>query len=160
MADESNEIGGSDEVLAFLADHHVLSLATTVAGEVHAASLMYAHKGMTLYWVSDPDARHSQEIEANPRVAATIAKDYTDFAQIEGLQIKGTVRRIGGMAERLKAVQLLSKRYSFLKSFLGEGAALAKHMSKAAVYELTPSEITLIDNKKGFGHKDRFEFLE
>jgi len=157
---EDQPNNGNEAVLAFLACHHVMSLATTVGGEVHAASLMYAHDGLTLYWVSDPETRHSCEVSANPRVAVTIAKDYTDFAQIEGLQIKGTVRRVDGIAERLKAIKLMSKRYSFLKSFLSDSGALAKQMGKAAVYELAPNEITLIDNKKGFGHKEQFHIME
>ncbi|MBI2319702.1 MAG: pyridoxamine 5'-phosphate oxidase family protein, partial [Betaproteobacteria bacterium] len=79
----------------FLAAHHVLSLATSAAGEAHAASLMYAVDGFALYWMSDPKSRHSLELEANPRVAATIAPDYTDFKSIRGLQIAGTAARLG-----------------------------------------------------------------
>lgn len=137
-----------------------MSLATTIAGEVHATSLMYANDGLTIFWVSAPDSRHSCELTGNPRVAATIARDYTDFAEIEGLQIKGTAHPVDNLKDRLKAIQLLSKRYAFLKSFLGDSGALVKHMSKATVYRLDPTEITLIDNKKGFGHKEQFVIMD
>lgn len=52
-------------IVAFLAMHHVLSLATHGGKGPHTTSLLYAHDGLALFWVSDPDAQHSREIEAD-----------------------------------------------------------------------------------------------
>jgi len=142
------------EILAFLDAHTVVSLATTGPEGAHAASLMYARDGFALYWVSDPKTRHSQELEASPRVAAAIAPDYEDFREIRGLQIHGTARRLKNPAARAKGVARLAARFPFLTQFLTGPADLVRQMSKAAVYRLDPERITLIDNSKGFGHRD------
>jgi len=145
------------EILAFLDAHTVMSLATAGQDGGHAASLMYARDGFTLYWVSDPESRHSRELEAQPRCAATVAPDYDDFKQIRGLQIQGRARRLKGPAARAKGMARLAARYPFLKQFLTGRADLVRQMRKAAVYRLDPERIALIDNSKGFGHRDILE---
>ena len=142
------------EILAFLDAHTVVSLATTGDDGAHAASLMYVRDGFALYWVSDPDSRHSRELEASPHVAATIAPDYEDFGLIRGLQIHGTARRLKSPTARAKGIARLAARYAFLKQFLTGPAELTRQMSKAALYRLDPERITLTDNSKGFGHRD------
>jgi uncharacterized protein len=145
------------QILAFLDGHHVMSLATLNAGRPHAANLFYACDGLALVWVSDPDTRHSRDIEADTRVAATIAPDYSDFAAIRGLQIAGTAQRIGATDERARHLQQLEKRYPFLQKLAAGPAKLREAYVRTAVYRLQPSRIVLIDNSKGFGHKETLE---
>jgi len=139
---------------AFLDAHHVMTLATGASGLVHAASLMYARAGFTLYWTSDPATRHSQELEANPQVAATIAPDYTDFRVIRGLQIAGRAARLASESDLAQARSLMESRYSFLGELARGPAALRAAYAKAGFYVLRPERITLIDNTLGFGHKE------
>ena len=155
-----NEDELRSEILAFLDAHTVVSLATTGADGAHASSLMYARDGFSLYWVSDPDSRHSRELEENPGVAATIAPDYQDFRQIRGLQIHGTAQRVRSMTARAKGTAKLTARYAFLKQFLTGPVELTRQMSKAALYRLDPERFTLIDNSKGFGHRDVLRLKE
>ncbi len=77
------------KVGAFLATHHVMSLATFGSSGPHATSLFYACDGLALVWVSEPASQHSRDIEADQRVAATVAPDYSDFEAIRGVQIAG-----------------------------------------------------------------------
>ena len=142
------------QVSAFLSAHHVMSLATSGSSGPHAANLFYACDGLALVWVSDPDTRHSRDIEANARAAATVAPDYVDFAAIRGVQITGSARRIAVADERSRHLGQLEARYPFLKE-LGKGPPkLREAYARTAVYRLAPSRIILIDNSKGFGHKE------
>src|SRR3972149_3110648 len=102
------------QIGAFLGAHHVMSLATLGAGGPHATNLFYAYDGLALLWVSDPDTQHSREIEADPRVAATVAPDYTDFAVIRGVQITGAARRIVAADERMPLQAQLEAGYAFI----------------------------------------------
>ncbi len=138
------------EIRAFLQSHHVLSLATVADGIAHAASLMYAASGFSLYWTSDPGSRHSAAIERDPRVAATIAPDYEDFRLIRGLQIAGAAHRLNEPREAAHARELLHARFAFLRQW---DRALLAALARAAYYRLDPDEITLIDNTRGFGDK-------
>ncbi len=141
-------------IAVFLKEWHVMSLATADADGPHAANLFYAWDGLALVWVSAPDARHSRAIDTNPRVAATIAPDYSDFPLIRGVQIEGTARRITDDEERRSHLALLVARYPFLARQEGLPAKVREAYAAAAVYRLEPSVIVLIDNARGFGHRE------
>ena len=91
-----------------------------------------------------------------PRVTATVAPDYADFRLIRGLQIFGTARRLAGVESLATAGRMVS-RYGFLAELAKGPAALRAAFEKAGFYCLEPERITLIDNTKGFGHKETLE---
>jgi len=145
-------------VTAFLDALHVMSLATLGPDGAQAANLFYARDGFSLVWLSDPLSRHSLALEADGRVSATIAPDYSDFGEIRGLQIAGDACLIAGEAAQRRAMELLQTRYAFLKR-LAAAAPLAEAVARAAPYRLVPRTIVMIDNTRGFGHKDTLEFV-
>jgi len=147
----------AERIEAFLAAHHVLSLATCGPAGAHAANLFYACDGFAPVWVSDVDARHSREIEADPRVTATIAQQYTDFASIQGLQIAGVARKVAEK-DRGPYLTLLEARYPFLKRLASAPMELRKAYARVVVYRIEPIRIVLIDNTIGFGHKETLSF--
>lgn len=134
-----------------------MSLATCSAAGAHATNLFYACDGLALIWVSEPDTQHSLEIEANPRVAATVAPDYSDFAAIRGVQIAGAARRVRAVDERMRHIARLEARYPFLRQLAAGPLKLREAFARTAVYRLQPARIVLIDNTKGFGHKETLE---
>jgi uncharacterized protein YhbP (UPF0306 family) len=145
------------QIGAFLAAHHVMSLATFGSGGPHATSLFYACDGLAPVWVSEPDTQHSRDIEADPRVAATVAPDYSDFSAIQGVQISGAARRIEAADERIRHMAQLEARYPFLGQLAAGPLKLRQAYARTAVYRLQPARIVLIDNSKGFGHKETLE---
>ena len=147
------------EIEAFLAAHHTVSLATTDDdGAPHAACVLYVLDGLALCWMSDTETRHSRHIEVRPRVTATVAPDYSDFSMIRGLQIFGTARRLAG-GESLATSRRMVSRYGFLAKLASGPPALRAAFEKAGFYSLEPARITLIDNTKGFGHKETLELV-
>jgi hypothetical protein len=144
-------------IVAFLAKNHVLSLATHGREGPHATNLLYAHDGLALFWVSDPDTRHSREIEADQRVAVTVARDHSDFSDIQGLQLTGTAACIASAEYRAWHLSQLAARYPFVKLLANAPPALQAAYARAAVYRFEPSRVVLIDNTKGFGHKETLD---
>jgi uncharacterized protein len=142
-------------VIAFLDAHHVMSLATSGESGPHAANVLYVRDDFALLWVSDPISRHSREIDDDARVAATIAADYTEIAAIRGVQISGRARAITGASGRSIARRLLEARYRPLQQ-LFEGS-LRQACESMEVYRLEPARIVLIDNSRGFAHKDTLD---
>ena len=145
------------DIRGFLAQHHVMSLATVFGGAAHAASVFYAIDGFSLAWTSDPDSRHSAALMGDPRVAATIALDYDDFRLIRGLQVHGRASRLEGEQAR-RARELLRERYPFLRALDHLPEALRAAAERAAYYRLDPESMTLIDNTRGFGDKRTLSF--
>ncbi|TAK46622.1 MAG: pyridoxamine 5'-phosphate oxidase [Xanthobacteraceae bacterium] len=152
----SDDVG--TRIRSFLSAHHVLSLATQGPDGPHASSLFYACDGFSLLWVSDTETRHSRELERDPQVAATIAPDCSDFAAVRGLQIAGHARRVVGDDATRRHLTMLEARFPFLKKLSLVPDKLRQAYARTAVYRLDPSKITLIDNSRGFGHKESVEF--
>jgi uncharacterized protein YhbP (UPF0306 family) len=139
---------------AFLDAQHVMTLATRGESGAHAASLMYARRGLTLHWTSDPATRHSRELDADDRVSATVAPDYADFRAIRGVQISGRAQRIANANEAHAARELLIQRYAFLAEIASAPPALRAALERASFYRLVPQRVVWIDNTLGFGHKE------
>ena len=141
-------------IAAFLDTHHVMSLATHGPDGPHAANLFYVRDGLALVWISESDTRHSRDIAVDQRVAATVAPDYTDFTEIRGVQVFGTARQIVADDERRRHLALLEARYPFLLRLKSGPAKLQEGYARAFPYRLQPNRMVLIDNSKGFGHKE------
>ena len=110
--------------------------------------------------MSDPDSRHSIELTADARVAATVAPDYFEFADIRGVQISGQAHVIADASERAKARLMLEARYPSLQRMSEGPPALQEAYQRVEFYRLEPTRLVLIDNSRGFGHKDTLELGE
>lgn len=144
-------------IAAFLDAHHVVSLATCGPDGPHAATVFYVRDGLALLWVSDPNSRHSAELAADARVAATVAPDYFEFYDILGVQISGRAHAITDASERANAELMLQARYPSLKRMSEGLPTLREAYERAKFYRLEPTRLVLIDNSRGFGHKDTLE---
>jgi uncharacterized protein len=142
-------------IAIFLDAHHVMSLATCGPQGSHAANLFYARDGLSLLWVSDRRSTHSANIGLNSQVSATIAPDYGDFDEICGVQIFGTAHQLDA-AERYSARELLATRYPTLQR-LSDWPMIEHAYSSAEAHRLVPNRIIMIDNRRGFAHKETLD---
>ncbi|MBM3390387.1 MAG: pyridoxamine 5'-phosphate oxidase [Betaproteobacteria bacterium] len=140
-------------VLAFLGEHHVMTLASAGSEGPWAAAVFYAHEDFRLYFLSAPTTRHAQHLAADPRAAATIQRDYDDWPGIRGLQLSGTVREVAREDEaRVRA--LYQQRYPLIGGGAGVPRKLLEALDRIRWYELVPEDIHLIDNTLGFAHRE------
>lgn len=141
------------EVEAFLACHHVMSLATQGPEGPWAAAVFYAMDCDSLIFLSSPSTRHALNLERDPRCAATIHDDTGDWKAVKGIQLDGRVFRLEG-AEAMQA----RERYAQKHTLLGTGAemppAIVEALAKVAWYRLRPARLYFIDNARGFGHRE------
>jgi uncharacterized protein YhbP (UPF0306 family) len=152
---ENNDLAG--RIATFLDAHRVMSLATCGPCGSHAANVFYARDCLSLFWVSDWQSTHSRNIAINPQVSATIAPDYSDFDEVCGVQIFGVAHRLSDAAERHSARALLTARYPTLQR-LSDRPMIEKAYLSAEAYRLIPNRIVMIDNRRGFSHKDTLDF--
>lgn len=142
-------------IVSLLETNTVCTLATRGPDAPHAASLMYAWHDFNLYWLSDPEVRHSRDLGRDARCAMTIAGQFGDFREICGLQMSGH----GGLAAEFGAEEhgreLLTRRFPFLK--VVASSKLTRALTAAAIYRFRPRRITLIDNTRGFGFKETLQ---
>jgi uncharacterized protein len=139
-------------IAEFLDAHHVMSLATCGPHGPHCANVFYARDELSLIWISDPQSTHSTNIEAHRQVGATVAPDYRDFDEIRGVQIFGLAYRVSEATARDGARAVLVSRFPLLQQL--SDPMIEQAYACAKPYRLVPNRIVLIDNGRGFGHKE------
>lgn len=130
-----------------------MTLATTGPEGVWAAAVFYVNDGFTLYFLSAPTSRHSQNIARNSTVSATIQEDYINWSEIKGIQLEGEARWITG-SEQLAAIARYGSKFPIVGNLAQAPSAIIKAMSKIAWYKVVPKRLYFTDNSLGFGRRD------
>jgi uncharacterized protein YhbP (UPF0306 family) len=138
----------------FLGDHTTLALATLAEdGRPQAAPLFYAEMDdLSLIFISEQKARHSQNVARDDRVAATIYADGQPWQTIRGLQLEGICTPLSGAPAETARTAYLAK-YPFIL----ESKLLTGMLERVTFYKISPTWLRLIDNSQGFGHKEEWE---
>jgi hypothetical protein len=124
---------------AFIAEHHILSLATCHENLPQSATLFYVYDPLHVSFVvaSDTKTEHIQNVLCNANVSGTVALETKSVGKIQGVQFKG-------------------------KMVLSEDSEDKKRYFKAFPYALVMnptlwrielSTMKLTDNRLGFGTK-------
>lgn len=150
MANRALTPDARQAVLAYLAEHHVVTLATNGPDGVWAAAVFYVSEGFDLYFLSAAHTRHARNIAVEPRIAAAIQEDYADWAAIQGIQLAGVVEQLSG-PKRLKALALYQAKFTFLAQ---AASVVQAALEKVNWYRLRPYQLYFVDNSRGFGHRD------
>jgi uncharacterized protein YhbP (UPF0306 family) len=141
---------------SFLREHHVMSLATSGPEGPWSAAVFYASDGLTLYFLSAPGSRHSRDIEASGRAAATIQRQIAEWREIRGLQLEGAAARIGG-SERAAALLRYGDKFPLISQLASAPREIAAAMARVEWYRLSPQRVRLVDNTLGFGHREELD---
>jgi uncharacterized protein YhbP (UPF0306 family) len=124
---------------AFLADHELLTLATSSkSGEPHACSVFYATDGTTVYFSVAPGSQSHQNLSENARgsIAVGDAPDEgQDASAARGIQITGDVVDVHGDEEK-QAGAKVAARYPYLGDVFSGGD----------FFRLDPTEIHYVHN--------------
>jgi uncharacterized protein len=147
------------QILDYLQSHNTMTLATCAGGTPWAATVFYASDELQLYFFSSPDARHSLNLAANARVAATIQEDYKDWRAIKGIQLEGEVMLVDGVLEKAKAMAVYARKYAeVIKLFTDPASGIFyKAFLKVKFYRVVPQKIFFIDNERGFGNRQELD---
>ncbi|MEX1111948.1 MAG: pyridoxamine 5'-phosphate oxidase family protein [Candidatus Andersenbacteria bacterium] len=79
-----------------LGNGYLMSLATVDGSGPWVADVIYIHDdNLSIYWMSDPDARHSQALLQNNQVAGTITISGQGEDNL-GIQFEGVAEKIDG----------------------------------------------------------------
>jgi uncharacterized protein len=146
----------SGQVQSYLRAHNVMTLATHGAEGVWAAAVFYASDGFAIYFLSAPDSRHCRNLVANPRASAAVHADYSDWKEIKGVQMEGTVSVLAGEDEE-KARRVYGAKFPVVGKLEQAPASIVKALAKVRWYGLTPERLYFIDNAAGFGHRDEID---
>lgn len=154
-----------DRIAAFLRAHHTASVATVgaadsaEAGMPHAASVFYAlDDRLRLVFLSKATSRHGRDIIAGGRVALTVAGEYADWREIQGVQLWGTATMLRGPA-RGGAMATYVARFPFVRAVLTD-PRLALRLTQIEVFRVTATRAAMTDNRRGLFGQEVLEDLE
>lgn len=124
-----------------LEEGYLMSLGTSDDGGVWVADVLYAFDDdLNIYWMSDPNFRHSKAIDKNNLVGAAITVSRYPGDVDFGLQISGRAERIGKIISPLLAIKYLKKKGKVTTEEVGR---VLKHGYDW--YVLRPEKMELID---------------
>ena len=144
-----------ERLLNFLRKCQVVTVAVVEPeGTVHAAALFYAvDDELNLYVLTDPASRHGRAMARTGLVVGTIQRDRQEWREIQGVQFRGRCECLTGVA-RERGWDIFAARFPFVRNPAAAGLALA--LGKPALWRVEPAWMRLIDNRRGFGHKEEW----
>jgi uncharacterized protein YhbP (UPF0306 family) len=134
------------DALALLGEETTMTLAVRDERGPWAAAVYFVADRFRLYWLSEPDCRHSRAIGADGAVAAEIHACETDWRKLRGLQIEGRAIEVADAAERRRAENLYLERFPFARPLLAR-------LRGVRWYRLDPDRMVSVDNARGFGDR-------
>lgn len=130
-------------VVEYLDEARQMQVATCVDGQPWCATVYFAHDNAhNLYWISMPDARHSQEIVRNSQIAGTITLAINPGEPVRGLQFIGTAQEVD-MAQIRGNIEAYAERYQ--RFTLGED--MMRGATPIRLYQVKPISFILFDQK-------------
>lgn len=122
-------------------DTQVMQLATVQDGRPWVVTVYFvADDELNVYWLSWPERRHSQDIAANPVLAATVAIKHDQ--PVIGVQV-------AGQAEIVRDSETVHKVAALYVAKYGQGEKFVEHFeagtNRHQLYRMTPQEIQLFD---------------
>lgn len=131
-----------ERITSFIKEHHVLTLATCVAGESWCSNCFYTfiEDDAALLFTSDSDTKHIAMALQNPNVAGSIVLETKIVGKIRGIQFTGELIKVEN-SEHSKY------RLKYLKKF---PFAI---IINTDLWIIKLSKIKMTDNRLGFGKK-------
>ncbi|MCS6848980.1 MAG: pyridoxamine 5'-phosphate oxidase family protein [Anaerolineae bacterium] len=145
-----NDAALKDELRRFLAQHNALTLAYTDEAGVGACGLWFAaDDDLACYFLSSPETRHGRALRDGGAVAFAIHKDDQDWRAIRGVQGRGWCSPVPA-ADAAGPWRVYLQRFPFVAQQFPD---LEAALRTAWLWRITPAWLRLIDNTRGFGHK-------
>lgn len=128
-----------EKIVAFILEHHVMSLATSYNEELSVCSLFYAYsKKMNCFVVaSSEDTTHIKHIQQNSKIAGNIYLETKTLGKIQGLQFRG---KFIALKEK-ELERLYFKHFPYARALL------------PTLWKIEIDSFKMTDNRLGFGKK-------
>ena len=153
---------GRQAALALVQAESTLSLATAGESGPWSAPVYFVCVNGSFYFFSSPQSRHIRQALDSGKAAASLFHPADSWQAIRGIQMTGKLERIRSAALSMKAVVSYLKRFPFTREFFPENPTPDPNAFfsrfKARLYAFTPTDVYYIDNRFGFGTRQRIDW--
>lgn len=137
-------------------------LATCAHGAPWAAPVYYVYSDPGFYFFSSPVSRHIEQSLSTGTASAAVFADSDRWEQIQGLQMEGTITKVGSRAERLKIAARFLIKFPLARSFIEAGGPRIENApyvgDRVQLYVFIPESAYYLDNRTGFGKRMPVDF--
>jgi uncharacterized protein YhbP (UPF0306 family) len=128
----------------YLSEAKAMQIATLHDGRPRVNSVYFvaSDDNRTLYWISEPRRRHSQDIAVNTSVGGAIAVKIDQ--PVAGLQFTGIASEVTDLAEVKESARLYSDKYDGLGGQLYD--RLVAGTNKNRLYKVVIDTLELFDD--------------
>ncbi len=140
-------------LLAICAECPAMSISTTdVDGQPASAAVFFAYtQEAQIYFLSELHTQHIRNLQHSPVVAVELHPSVWDWREIRGLQLRGRAEIVTDRTKKRRAMQIYQERFSFV-------SGIRAQVLQAAIFAFTPEWARLVDNRRGFGFKQEWQF--
>lgn len=138
------------EILDILENAADMTIATIRPdGYPQATTVSFAHDGLSIFFGTGSSSQKARNIAVNRKVSLAVSLPYAHWGEIRGISL-------GGQAEPLRHASRIEHAADLLLRKFPQGIAeyASGELSGVAFFEVTPAVISLLDYRKGFGHKE------
>ena len=138
-----------------------LTLATCGKEGIWSSPVYYVYREGQFFFFSSPQSRHIRQALKSGQAAASLFSRTNNWESIQGLQMQGVVKQISEPFQTMAVLTNYLKRFPFTREFFPKDwrfdpASFLDHF-KAKLYSFSPSEIFYLDNRYGFGNRQRIQ---
>ncbi|HEX7456660.1 MAG TPA: pyridoxamine 5'-phosphate oxidase family protein [Candidatus Nanoarchaeia archaeon] len=145
-------------ILDYLSQNKRMSLATSRENRPWASTVMYAYDDdFNIYFLSDENTRKVQNLQSNPKIAATINEITGGIGKVKGIQLEGECKMVSRL-EAAKVYSLFLKKYFWLKDYIPSAKQMFSGAIKNRLFKITPQKIYYLDDER-FGSGGRGELV-
>jgi uncharacterized protein len=153
-----------DAALALIRRESTLTLATAGPSGPWSAPVYYVLIDGQFCFFSSPESCHIRQAMTAGVAAASLFSQADSWREIRGIQMAGSVKRIRSVSRSVKTVATYLKRFPFTRDFFPDDAApdLDDFFSRfrTRLYAFTPTDMFYIDNRFGFGTRQRIDPID
>lgn len=141
------------QIISIIDDTDDLTIATVREdGFPQATTVSYMNDGMTIFFGTTSDSQKAKNIALNNKVSLTVNRPYKTWDDIVGLSLGGYATAITDSAKIEKVAKLMFEKFPQVAQY-----ASSEDEENVTFFRVTPTVISLLDYRKGFGHTDLVE---
>jgi uncharacterized protein YhbP (UPF0306 family) len=149
-----SELRPQELIEGYLSENKIMQLATSRDGRPWICNLHFvADEKSNVYWLSKPSRRHSEDIDANPPTAITIA--VRTEKPLIGVQAEGEAHVVTDEGMVRSVMELYVERQGTDKGFAD---TIIDGSNEHKVYKFTPKRFSLFD-QKNFANQPPVEWV-
>ena len=137
------------EIISILDGANDMTIATVREdGYPQATTVSYVNDGLKFYFGCAAGSQKAKNLARNSKVSLTVNLPHASWNDIRGLSIGGRAKLVTDPHEAERVSQLMFEKFPQIAGYA------PAELEQIVLFRVTPEIISVLDYRKGFGHRD------